>query len=280
MLALLRWFIVFGLPALVHAEPSSGELALMQTVVAHSRSTSNQTSASLQRQTNSVIDKIVFVRLHKVGSSTLSSILRRYCDVREKNCFVGPPAMTATASNLESIIADFQSRMLPPLDIFQNHVVMNTILLNALIPGNFKIALFRTPLSRTMSAFRHVSGSKWVNSMMASLMNNLYTNCSGAPLGSFDDAMMLMSDQVSPEQVDDLDFVMLTEEYDLSLMMLRRKLGWSMVDMLYRRQRDNHEAELVSASEAFEEYLSQPLHALNEATQLYLQNCIGGDESR
>mmetsp|Transcript_47709 Transcript_47709/g.111276 ORF Transcript_47709/g.111276 Transcript_47709/m.111276 type:complete len:224 (+) Transcript_47709:2-673(+) len=116
--------------------------------------------------------------------------------------------------------------------------------------------------------------------MMASLMNNLYTNCSGAPLGSFDDAMMLMSDQVSPEQVDDLDFVMLTEEYDLSLMMLRRKLGWSMVDMLYRRQRDNHEAELVSASEAFEEYLSQPLHALNEATQLYLQNCIGGDESR
>eukprot|EP00971_Amphidinium_carterae_P328809 6460886-Amphidinium_carterae.1 len=116
---------------------------------------------------------------------------------------------------------------------------------------------------------------------MASLMNNVYTNCSGAPLRSYTylpDVMTLMSDQLSPEQVQELDFVMLTEQYDLSLMMLRRKLGWSMFDMVYRRQRADHTPEIVTATAAFEEYLSQPVSTLNEATQLYLQNCVGGNE--
>jgi len=291
MRALLRQLLALALPVFLQAEPSSCELSsqveLMQTRVVYSRATtSNATSSSfLQKQADGVIDKIVFIRLHKVGSSTLTSVLHRYCEFHGKNCYVEPTyhaGKLVTESELQSIVATFQSRPLPALDIFPNHAIMNTTLLEALIPGNFKVALFRTPLSRTMSAFRHFNNSKWVNSMMASLMNNVYTNCSGAPLRSYTylpDVMTLMSDQLSPEQVQELDFVMLTEQYDLSLMMLRRKLGWSMFDMVYRRQRADHTPEIVTATAAFEEYLSQPVSTLNEATQLYLQNCIGANES-
>eukprot|EP00971_Amphidinium_carterae_P044173 869152-Amphidinium_carterae.1 len=182
MRALLRQLLALALPVFLQAEPSSCELSsqveLMQTRVVYSRATtSNATSSSfVQKQTDGVIDKVVFVRLHKVGSSTLASIFHRYCEFHGKNCYVAPnymnPGKLVTESELESIVATFQSRPLPALDIFPNHAIMNTTLLEALIPGNFKVALFRTPLSRTMSAFRHFNNSKWVNSMMASLMNN------------------------------------------------------------------------------------------------------------
>eukprot|EP00971_Amphidinium_carterae_P150120 2975776-Amphidinium_carterae.1 len=287
MQVLFRRFLAVGLAVLLQAERSSCKLhsQLMQLQVLRSRATtSNETSSSAPKQHDGDRDKIVFIKLHKVGSSTLSSILHRYCDVHGKNCFVEPnyvhPGITVTESELGSIVTTFHSGTLPALDIWPNHVIMNTTMLDMLIPGNFKIALFRTPLTRTMSAFRHVNDTKWVDSMMASLMNNVYTNCSGVPSGMhLSDVMLLMSEQVSPEQVQELDLVMLTEQYDLSLMMLRRKLGWSMFDMVYRRQRADHALEVVAATAAFEEYLSQPVSALNEATRLYLQNCIGGNES-
>eukprot|EP00971_Amphidinium_carterae_P213152 4230458-Amphidinium_carterae.1 len=130
---------------------------------------------------------------------------------------------------------------------------MRTEMLNTLIPGNFKIGLFRTPLPRMMSAFRHHYPTERVKDTMEALKRDQHIDDCGGRSGR------LMSSQISPNQVEELDFVMLTEYYDWSLMMLRQKLGWSMFDMMYRSLKDEHPADMVAVSAAFEEYLSQPL---------------------
>eukprot|EP00971_Amphidinium_carterae_P150672 2987123-Amphidinium_carterae.1 len=82
-----------------------------------------------------------------------------------------------------------------------------------------------------------------------------------------------MAKQIKPEQVGELDLVMLTEKYDLSLMMLRRALRWSLFDMMYRRMKSEHADDLMKATATFVDYLSQPVGELNTATRDYLEAC-------
>eukprot|EP00971_Amphidinium_carterae_P334532 6469867-Amphidinium_carterae.1 len=261
MRSFLRQFVALGLPVLLNAQSSSCEdssqaVALVQLGIAISRATVSNAVIDAN-STEGIIDKVVFIKLHSVGSSTFAAILHRYCEFHGKNCFVYPkhisPNHRLTDEELQGIVATFQSGAFPALDIWPNHVNMRTEMLNTLIPGNFKISLFRPPLPRIMSAFRHRVATERVKDTMEALKRDQYTEYCGGDAGT------LMSDQISPDQVAGLDFVMLTEHYDWSLMMLRRKLGWSMFDMMYRRLKDDHPADIVAATAAFEEYLSQPL---------------------
>eukprot|EP00971_Amphidinium_carterae_P065099 1290259-Amphidinium_carterae.1 len=128
---------------------------------------------------------------------------------------------------------------------------METGMFEALIPGNFMISLFRDPFDRIMSSFRHGDAATVLATMESLKQNFKSSNCGAASYA--------MAKQLTPEQVEDLDLVMLTEEYDFSLMLLRRALGWSMFDMLYRRLKENREDDLVNATTSFAEYLSKPL---------------------
>mmetsp|Transcript_22572 Transcript_22572/g.51670 ORF Transcript_22572/g.51670 Transcript_22572/m.51670 type:complete len:423 (+) Transcript_22572:52-1320(+) len=241
---------------------------------------SNATSSVTSSEGNGtseagVIEKIVFIKLHSVGSSTMTSILHHYCELHDKNCFVYPvhlaPGSTLGSDDLGSIVAAFSSSDIPDLDIWPNHVVMETGMFEALIPGNFMISLFRDPFDRIMSSFRHGDAATVLATMESLKQNFKSSNCGAASYA--------MAKQLTPEQVEDLDLVMLTEEYDFSLMLLRRALGWSMFDMLYRRLKENREDDLVNATTSFAEYLSKPLGELNTATREYLAECMGADET-
>mmetsp|Transcript_33390 Transcript_33390/g.61255 ORF Transcript_33390/g.61255 Transcript_33390/m.61255 type:complete len:392 (-) Transcript_33390:43-1218(-) len=224
------------------------------------------------------INKIVFIKLHNVGSSTMTGILHRHCEFYRKRCFVSPYVVepgwldikTFSKEDLRQMLPVFQSAEVPALDIFPNHEVMATEELDALIPGNFKIAFFRSPFDRHMSGMRHRSdhfGASFILDIMENLQKNIKVDTCSFPQ---------MSRQIQPDQVEALDYVMLTEEYDTSLMMLRMALGWSMFDMLYRKEfNGEHSAAVLNASDVFEEYLHQPAESLNEATRAYLELCAG-----
>mmetsp|Transcript_68110 Transcript_68110/g.127193 ORF Transcript_68110/g.127193 Transcript_68110/m.127193 type:complete len:389 (+) Transcript_68110:57-1223(+) len=253
--------------------------ALVQLQVDRARTANigGNATSSISNETSNldVIDKVVFIKLHSVGSSTMTSILHHYCENHQKNCFVYPieiaPGSTVDSGTLGSIVSAFSSADKRPLDIWPNHVVMDTPMFNSLIPGNFMISLFRDPLDRIMSSFRHGETATVLETMQSLQQNIMTTHCGAAAYP--------MAKQITPEQVSKLDLVMLTEEYDLSLMLLRKALGWSLFDMMYRRMKDDHDDDLVASTVNFGEYLSQPYGDLNPATLEYLAQCMGADET-
>ena len=102
-------------------------------------------------------DKVVFIKLHKVGSTTVADILRRRCDNYGFRC-AGVPKLhiyvtTVKSEGLKGMVSEHAGEY----DIWANHVVLDPEALDALIPGNIKTAVFRNPLDRVLSSFRHAA---------------------------------------------------------------------------------------------------------------------------
>ena len=93
-----------------------------------------------------------------------------------------------------------------------------------------------------------------------------------------------MSGQIPVEHFDKLDFVMLTEEINMSLMMFRRLVGWDLADMIYLKLRDAKATmtpELAAANKEVEDYLTGGNTTLTtKAGQKFYDNCIAGDEAK
>mmetsp|Transcript_57136 Transcript_57136/g.105646 ORF Transcript_57136/g.105646 Transcript_57136/m.105646 type:complete len:390 (-) Transcript_57136:82-1251(-) len=281
--AIVRWWAL-GLPVVLALQSqvplSKTSISVSDHHLSWASDGKNASSSAIRTSNGDVIDKIVYLKLYNVGSSTMTGILHRYCEFHQKTCFVLPPAEPPgtvhgmlTEEDLSSILSIFQSPNMPTLDIFPNHEVMAEAELDALVPGNFKIAFLREPLGRHLSGLRHmadVQGPSVFYDLMERLQNDVAVHSCGFPR---------MSSQIQPNQIDDLDYVLLTEEYEHSIMMLRRVLGWSMFDMMYLELKSEHAEAVLNASSAFEEYLSQPAESHNEATRAYLQNCSGQTES-
>jgi len=273
--------LAVALPAVLAKRDASHALVQLQLARGTTSATyANETPSSVEAGTSlsgeTVIDKIVFIKLHSVGSSTMTSILHHYCELHHKNCFVYPRnvrvGLTLDPHVLGQIVSEFTSGHMPALDIWPNHAVMDPSLFDALIPGNFKTSFFRLPLDRLVSSFRHGAGAGSVLKVMERLKQNFGVKTCGP-------ASMSMAKQITAQQVDELDLVMLTEQYDLSLMMLRRALGWSMFDMMYRRMKRHIADKLVEATFSLAEYLSKPSSELNTATRRYLEACVGPDDT-
>eukprot|EP00928_Gymnodinium_smaydae_P081737 TRINITY_DN65204_c0_g1_i1.p1 TRINITY_DN65204_c0_g1~~TRINITY_DN65204_c0_g1_i1.p1 ORF type:complete len:254 (-),score=36.68 TRINITY_DN65204_c0_g1_i1:453-1214(-) len=159
-------------------------------------------------------------------------------------------------------------------DVFPNHAVLVPDEFDRMIHDNFKVSIFREPLARVLSSFSH--DPEAINRTIRDLDQNKRVSFDGGPCG---EAGELSSHHVPLEFFDKLDEVMLTEQFDLSLMMLRRKLGWALSDMVYLWQKkstlsDSKEADL----KLMQQRLSSPLHELNPAWQHMVQTCLRGDE--
>mmetsp|Transcript_24247 Transcript_24247/g.53861 ORF Transcript_24247/g.53861 Transcript_24247/m.53861 type:complete len:336 (-) Transcript_24247:45-1052(-) len=220
--------------------------------------------------------KMVFVKTHSTGSSTLTGILHRYCDVHGARCFVSPEGVSAATTydraQLEAVVDQFPAQ----LDIWPNHVVFEPDVFDEMIPGSQKISLFRSPLNRTMSAFRHSPASVIIDhldSLVADRGMPTALPCGGNIAG------IRMSDQVRLEDFDKLDLVLLTEQYDLSLILLRRRMSWTTRDIVYARLKDySDDEDRVAAAAEVEAFLTQA-DILTQAAQDLLDYCVRGDEA-
>mmetsp|Transcript_48600 Transcript_48600/g.89547 ORF Transcript_48600/g.89547 Transcript_48600/m.89547 type:complete len:388 (+) Transcript_48600:77-1240(+) len=277
----LRW-LVLGLPAVVALQSQPFQTSIMGSAADQEASVQGLQATSSNRSNGDIIDKIVFLKLHNVGSSTMTGILHRYCEFHSKTCYVLPGRLvpglgirrpTLSKEDIRGQLPVFKSPNVPPLDIFAEHQVMEPTLLDDLVPGNFKISFFRDPLDRHMSGLRHFADYNKTSGIFEELTQSLQQN-----IEVHDCSFPVMSTQIMPDQVDELDYVMLQEEYDTSLMMLRRTLGWPMFDMMYRSIKSEHTEAVLNASDTFLAYISQPAESLNEATNSYLQHCAGQTE--
>jgi len=227
---------------------------------------------------NEMIDKIVYIKTESTGSSTLTSILHWFCENHDRRCFIYPDYLPEIGNGkliwrpqLTQIVAEEAGT----LDIWPQHARLETDLFDELIPGNFKISLFREPFSRLMSTFRHCEGEcildmalDHVQRVLDALQNDTVpTNCCPQ--------RFKMSFQVPIEKFHELDFILLTDEYDLGLMMLKRVLGWSVRDMLYRRMKSEHDDSLVQAVDQLQSFLQ---NTSTPAIDEFLSECSGGDE--
>mmetsp|Transcript_48212 Transcript_48212/g.114649 ORF Transcript_48212/g.114649 Transcript_48212/m.114649 type:complete len:405 (+) Transcript_48212:88-1302(+) len=209
---------------------------------------------------DAMIEKIVYIKTFKTGSSTLTSILHWFCENHDRRCFIRPeylPEMGVGSGpllrpQLKKIVAEQAGT----LDVWAEHARLETDLFDELIPGNFKISLFREPLSRVMSSFRHClppcdneRSMHRVQRVLEALKNDTIPDDCGP-------TSMKMSEFVPIERFHALDFILLTEKYDLGLMMLKRVLGWSMRDMLYRRMKSEHEEDLTELVDELQTFVN------------------------
>lgn len=230
----------------------------------------------VSRETQPVHD-VVFAKTHSTGSSTFCGILHRFCDSHaEAACFVPPASVSCSktvddASYLRNVSAD---AVIKPFTIWPNHVVLMPYEFDRIIPHNVKLSLFREPLSRVQSGFKHEEDV--VESVLATL-SSLSDDIDVDKCGS--DSSHPSSTHVPLKVLDTLDFVMLTEEFDLSLVMLQQRLGWRMSDMVYLPLKYHP----VSTSEQraldqFADYVAKPKSNLTKAARDFVHRCIEGDE--
>ena len=214
--------------------------------------------------------KVVFIKTHSTGSSTLTNILHRFCDMHNKTCAGPAPGQKVTTTVDRSQLAEYVDRNKGKIDIWPNHVIFEDDLFDALMPGAVKVSLFRDPQSRILSSYAH--GQPWEAIVVA---DDLRTE--GRETPHCGTAGELMSAQVPLSKFDKLDFVMLTEEYDLSLVMLGRRLGWELQDLLYYRLNDHHEVPpaLRRGLDGMKKCMEEPRA---DTAKHFLERCAGLEE--
>ncbi|XP_029646730.2 galactose-3-O-sulfotransferase 2-like [Octopus sinensis] len=201
---------------------------------------------------------IVFLKVHKTGSTTIMNILQRYGIINNLNFVL--PKNGHYLGKTETLM---ENKILPPpqnesYNILCNHVIYNQSAFQSLLPRNmYYFTILREPLSQFVSAFLYyrnvwrneyllaVPGEHFIGEYLKnpvkyeSLLKNQgfsYTN----NRMSYDLGLKLSdfhSEAKISKHISDLDkdfhLVLIQEYFDISMILLKRKLCWQMKDMLY-----------------------------------------------
>lgn len=220
--------------------------------------------------------KVVFIKTHSTGSSTLTGILHRHCGSHGLRCFVPPkemhPGTTIGPEELANIAHHMQQTN-RTIDIWPNHAILEPDIFDAMIPGNMKISIFRNPLDRVLSSFGHGSADGIRDSI-----RQLTENTGGDQGCGFQG--MRMAHHVPVDKFYALDFVLLTEQYDLGLIMMQRRFAWAKSDIMYLRLKDHtHNFHVQEALSDLKAYITGPKNNMTGAAQKLVESCIEGKEA-
>ena len=213
---------------------------------------------------------IVFIRTHHTGSTTLSNIFQRRCDEYNVTCAPEPPYRytggNMNRSDLSQYVAHHAGKV--KIDIWPWHVYYFRDLFEKLMPGAFTISIFREPKARTLSSFAHEGRSiKDLRRFVSQLRNN----------GKVPDCGDRQRWHVP--SLAEVDLVLLFEDYDRSLVLMAKKLGWGLEDVLYIQLRASSTGdERTSAMNDIEAYIDQPLWNMTECGKKLVESCIEKDK--
>lgn len=205
---------------------------------------------------------IAFLKVHKAASSTIQNILYRFGYDRDLSIALPVKGHYISRSS------NSYKPLLPPsdykagkYDIICNHVVFNYSKFQSLMYDDaFYVAIVREPLSRFISSayyFRYVFKYPYLKKLnnktilhdlithpktsephdlrMSRTFNNMAADF-GLGLHTVA-AIQHLDEEKMNEFVSSLmeifDFVMIMEQFDDSLVMLKRYMGWSIKDILY-----------------------------------------------
>lgn len=207
--------------------------------------------------------KIIFIKTHKTASTTVASILERYGYTRNLS-FIVPPDKLHGAHILSSTLL-FERTMLkrsaPPLhnsehyDMLTNHVRYNRQEMEVVIPNATYITILRHPVKHFESSFAYFLWQRIVDQERGKVAHPIVTFLEDreffmkqkfyfswqAHNGQLFDLGLRTSDSDNDTAVDDkiaslnkeMDVVLIADYFDESLLILKKKLCWTMDDILY-----------------------------------------------
>ena len=257
-----------------------------------------------QRSTESQY-RIIFVKTHKTGSSTVSSVLHRYCDEHGVTCYTQGPV----GRNIDVFQYTnhwFTHTTFPNIDVYSYHIRYWPTLLRAFVSEPSPIiTIMREPVARFLSgwdyASKHWKGKRNIieivrempvelHRLPTSFRELLYANgyrqslCPHAPSWAIRNA----SEPTCVQTLRDMrsgaiSLVMITERMDESLLLLSRSMGWNINDLLYlsmknntRRTSDHPPADVVDKIRG---WLHDDVLLYKAATDLFEQRIKDQDSS-
>eukprot|EP00116_Pleurobrachia_bachei_P001920 sb/3462182/ len=238
---------------------------------------------------------IIFTKTHKTGSSTITNILLRYGETAGLDQLLySYPSSTEYRS-----LADFklmEGRLVG--DIFSQHAMYNDDFLTAHIRGNpIRFTILRSPVSQFISAYSFFNKTKHypANTFEESIKDFLRAhsqyltktwfckNCQNLVNSNAIDMGFKMEGYVKSQKREDYlrdfisaadkkwDLVLITEHFDLSLVLLKRRLCLQTEDILYlksleRIKRDTVEEPYTLARIGEIQHIDQALYDHFNAT--------------
>ena len=202
---------------------------------------------------------VAFVKTHKCGSSTVTSILQRY-GYGNNLTFILPSDTSNIISQIESLVPERNFVPCPSgshFDVICNHVVYDRFIFkNVLPPDTVYIGIEREPFDQFVSSFLYyrlmwkvpyLKAIPGDNPIAAYLQRPLtyepyhpgvsFTNNRMAYDFGFPVQYHRREDvdiKLYLEHIDaDFKIVLITEYFDESLVLMRRILNWSLKDILY-----------------------------------------------
>ncbi|XP_076457919.1 galactose-3-O-sulfotransferase 2-like isoform X2 [Babylonia areolata] len=198
------------------------------------------------------VQHIIFVKVHKAGSTTLFNVFLRFSVSRQLNVFF------PQRSNLLSVYSTQLRNLLPHppsppflFDVLLNHVVLDPSQLRRHFPGDTRyVAVVRQPWHLVQSAFFYF---RFRYIRKASSFEGFIRNQSAYeppdPLQSFTNNRMSIDLGLPPRRLRDrsyigtflrhldslLDLVLVMERLDESLVLMKRMFNWTFKDIIYTK---------------------------------------------
>ena len=183
---------------------------------------------------------IVFIKTIKTGGSTLTNILSRYTMKHNLNIH-GQEGCTNQVLSQQVCPLQKMSLDLPGLgksNVISDHLLYDRkILSDVTLNGTIYVTQLRHPLSQLISWFNY--RGHYIKSNPAEDYDNLHPFIKYSKWNSW--RQLCIPDDHTGEKFqpyiqlleNEFDLVTITEQFDLSLLLLRRKLCWDIGDMLY-----------------------------------------------
>ena len=218
-----------------------------------------QTNQYTETNCSRPVTKIVFIKSHKTGSSTLASIFQRF-GYRHELLFALPKS-NHIFSEIKPFSRHFVQQKPKSLasssyDILTNHAVYNRKEMDAVVPNAKYISIARDPVYQFESAFGYFEWAKGMglskhsNPLEAFMEKPLYyyttkkyrtksasNNGQLHDFGVFPESYRNMSEGSLRVKIDrlvkEIDLVLLTEYFDESLLLLKQLLCWEYDDIVY-----------------------------------------------
>ncbi|XP_077978742.1 galactosylceramide sulfotransferase-like [Glandiceps talaboti] len=240
-------------------------LAVLQELVTKAKlaAQNEECTKMIYERTCKETRRVVFVKTHKTGGTTVASIIERFGFTRNLS-FVVPPDRKYGPHILSSTQL-FHRKMLaksPPTiggakyyDMLTNHVRYNRYEMDAVIPNAVYITIIRHPVKHFESAFAYFMWNRVVVQEEGEVDDPIVTFMENTPKymkkkfyfwwqahnGQLFDLGLSPSQTDDDIQVDqklrtlnkELDLVLIADYFDESLIILMKELCWTMEDILY-----------------------------------------------
>ena len=206
--------------------------------------------------------RIVFIKVHKTGGTTISNILQRFGTSRNLNFAIPNKNQGELRYNYFGGVGDILRKDgIAPLannaeyDILCHHVIFNDLAFDEIFTGNITyITLLRDPVQQFLSALLYYNFNDKLYQVATKNITEYLTNPrkleDDNPYLSFTNNRQSLDLGLNPNSLEDeelideyiyildsrFDFVLITEYFDESLIMLKRQLCWELKDVLYMRK--------------------------------------------